>query len=363
MTFAELIQSEKLYPLWRISLLEKAFFIACRRLGKQEATRIFLEINRGHDTSVYQGNINFFRMVESGARFDILRVSYGNKKDLKFDEHMAGINGLLPTEAYHYYDPIYSPAVQAAKTIEALAPYKARITRLWIDLEYELGGNYTSPLYWMAYRNLLNEAGYKTGIYTRATWWDSRVGGFEFSRDPMWAAQYSSALTLIPKGWTSAMIWQKGALIYDAGQTSQRIDYDIWNDEFNFDNEWQTVTPPPPTGEPPMTLGTAREAKGNIASVRNAPDVSGAKIGTIPGGATISFMELVPGSKVATDKWLKLSDGTSYVNQFVGGVTYFTILTMPIVTPPPPPPVPVGDTQINMTLKADGTITGTWTDI
>jgi hypothetical protein len=109
-----------------------------------------------------------------------------------------------------------------------------------------------------------------------------------------------------------------------------------------------------------MTLGTAREAKGNVASVRNAPDVSGAKIGTIAGGSTVNFMALVNGSKVATDKWLQLPDGISYVNQFVGGVTYFTVLTMPTT---PPPPVPTGDTQISMTLKADGSIVGTWKKI
>lgn len=91
------------------------------------------------------------------------------------------------------------------------------------------------------------------------------------------------------------------------------------------------------TGEPPMTLGIAREALGNIASVRNAPDVSGAKVGTIPGGSSINFMALVNGSKVATDKWLKLSDGISYVNQFVTGKTYFTIISMPTLPPPPPP--------------------------
>ena len=82
--------------------------------------------------------------------------------------------------------------------------------------------------------------------------------------------------------------------------------------------------------------GTAKEIKGNSPSIRSAPDVSGAKVGSLPAGVTIEFMELVPGSKVATDKWLKLPNGIHFVNQNVGGVEYFKILTMPTTQPPPP---------------------------
>ena len=108
-----------------------------------------------------------------------------------------------------------------------------------------------------------------------------------------------------------------------------------------------------------MTNGTAREALGNIASVRNAPDVSGAKVGTLAGGSTVSFMELVNGSKVATDKWLKLPDGISYVNQNVAGKVYFTILTMPSE---PPPPVEKKITDIDIQLAAGSVVTMFYSD-
>jgi hypothetical protein len=95
----------------------------------------------------------------------------------------------------------------------------------------------------MIYRNLIEAAGYKTGIYTRASWWDSRVTtaqSVDFGKRPLWAAQYNTTLTMIPKGWTSAMIWQHRtpAIGIEAGVSSKEIDYNIWNSDEDFNAEW-----------------------------------------------------------------------------------------------------------------------------
>lgn len=99
--------------------------------------------------------------------------------------------------------------------------------------------------------------------------------------------------------------------------------------------------------------GTAKENSGRSPSVRNDADVSSAKMYSLSPYQTIEFVEIVNGSKIVTDKWLKLPDG-NYVNYIVGGVTYFTILTMPGTPPPPPSGTP---SQIEMVLASGSTVT------
>jgi GH25 family lysozyme M1 (1,4-beta-N-acetylmuramidase) len=180
----------------------------------------------GFDISYYQGAVNFQQMKAYGASFLILRCGYADVKDTRFDEYMAQSNGVLPRKVYHYYDPLISPQRQADKVILTLAPYKTQITRVWLDFEFPWEGGYSAPSYWATYRNIIEAAGYKTGIYTRALWWNGRVSdtqAADFAKRPAWVAQYNTSLTLIPKGWTSAMIWQKGtpAIGIEAGVSSK----------------------------------------------------------------------------------------------------------------------------------------------
>lgn len=278
-TIEKIITSEYLYPLWRIGWLERAFFLACRKFGKQEAQKLFSDILKGHDVSYYQGYIDFMAMLASGAKFCIPRLGYGITKDVRFDEYMAGVNGVLPNNPYHFYHPELSPVAQADKVLAILDPYQQRISRVWIDMEYEWTGAYTDSKHWKTYRDGINTV-YPTGIYTRATWLDSRVGTLaaDFGRDPFWVAQYSSALTLIPKGARDVLIWQSGSPTYYAGQSSPRIDYDLWNTDYNFDTEWiGAIVTPPPTGETMkgvvQTTLTIRDATNNPIGTLYAGDV------------------------------------------------------------------------------------------
>jgi GH25 family lysozyme M1 (1,4-beta-N-acetylmuramidase) len=342
MKFEKIIQSEYLYPLWRIGWIEKAFFLACRKFGKQEAAKLFLDIWRGHDVSYYQGFIDFLQMVASGAKFVVPRLGYGTTKDIRFDEYMEGAKGVLPNNPYHFYHPEISPVLQADKVLTILAPYQHRVSRVWLDMEYEWGGAYTDSKHWKTYRDGINTV-YPTGIYTRATWWDSRVGTLaaEFGRDPFWVAQYSTALTLIPKGATKVYMWQSGSPTYYAGQTSPRIDYDIWNTDYNFDAEWGTVTPP--TGEPKMLYG---KINATALNVRTGNGASYLQIGTVTKDDHVIATESVGGwwhlKEAYTDGWtgepVKLTNGTLINNTANAWCSSAYILPVdpPIVTPPPP---------------------------
>ena len=297
-----------------------------------------------------------------------MRSTVGNLLDVDFQTYKANSRGKIPRGVYHYYWNSVSPVTQAQLCLSAIGTEKFE-GRVWLDLETTTSGAYAGAANWKRFLNVILAAGLRVGIYTGYYWWktyavDTLSDIYYFAQYPLWQAWYTTNAVevMVAKPWSSMMIWQDTSLYngQNAGAEGTAIDRDRWNDLYSFINEWQAITPPP-TGEPPMTLGTAREAKGNLASVRTAPDVSGAKIGTIAGGSTVNFMELVNGSKVATDKWLKLPDGISYVNQFVGGVTYFTILTMPSITPPPPvttlPVLPVSITLGDNVTYAQQTVT------
>jgi len=359
----KLITSEYLYPLWRIGWIEKAFFLACRKFGRQEAQKLFTDVWRGHDVSYYQGFIDFLEMVLSGATFVIPRLGYGTTKDVRFDEYMAGVNGVLPNNPYHFYHPELSPVAQADKVLAILSPYQPRISRVWLDMEYEWGGAYTDSKHWKTYRDGINTV-YRTGIYTRATWWDSRVGTLaaEFARDPLWAAQYSTALTLIPKGWTKAMIWQSGSPTYDAGQTSPRIDYDLWNTDFDFVAEWGSSSPPP-IGEPMAYKATAIYNDTRVRTFHNTLTTS-TSIGYYPAGTvfegnniwTATAADMVAGQAVG-DKWLQtVKPIAGWVAIVHGGKAYCNLET---VTPPPPPPPAEIVKELNMQLATGSVVTYT----
>lgn len=236
-----------------LTILERyAFLIARSRINPQKIRTAFTASPFGFDISKYQGATDFAKMRAYGARFLILRASYGAKRDEMFDTFApAAANEFGGFGVYHFYDPIISPYEQATTLLNTIEPYKDKVRRVWLDLEFWWDGNYSAPQYWKILRDRVRAAGYRVGWYTRATWWDGRVGAYaaDFATDPCWAAQYSTSLNLIPKGWTRAMIWQAGtpAIGYEAGVSSKEIDYNLWNDEFDFEAEWG-AQPPPPTG-------------------------------------------------------------------------------------------------------------------
>lgn len=223
---------------------------------------------KGCDVSYYQAAIDFRKMKNYGMNFVILRCGYAAVKDTRFDEYMGQVAGVLPIGVYHYYDPIVNPFDQAKKVIAILAPYQERVNRVWLDFEFYWAGAYSTPEHWLNYRNVIEMAGYKTGIYTRATWWDSRVGTYaaELGKRPLWAAQYNTVLNMIPKGWTKAMLWQKGTPVEGlaAGVSSKEIDLDIWNDEFDFMAEWGGVT-----STTSDTITTPHDGMKQITGTRN----------------------------------------------------------------------------------------------
>lgn len=350
-----IITSPWLYPLWRIGWLERAFFLTCRLFDRRTAKRVFDMTKQGFDISYYQGVVDFVKMKLYGALFVILRVAHGVTQDPRFQEYITYAHGLLPLSVYHYYEPDVDPIQQANKVIAILSPHKNKIRRVWLDFEFTWSGAFTDPRHWITYRNAIKAAGFKVGIYTRATWWDSRVGIYAsaFADDPLWAAQYNSQLTLIPKGWKErgipAMVWQDGtpAIGNLAGVSSIEVDRDRWNDVFDFGVEWGTTQPePPPIGDT-MYQCKIKSTATPYVNVRAAPNSTSADIGNAYPGEAFQADELTNGYLHA-------------VVPFVGYVSAQYCDYSLITTPPPPPARKV--THIDIALAAGSVVTRTYDD-
>ena len=345
-----LLTSPRFYPLWRIGWFERAFFLTCRWLFTSNKPRELWDATVfGFDFSRWQGAIDFSKVIAYGAAFLIFRATYGVTRDERFIEYMAGLQNRLPFAVYGLYDPVYNPLEQARKLIDVCAPYKNNIRRVWLDLEFWWDGAYKDPKYWKVYRDTIAAAGYRVGWYTRATWWDGRVGVYaaEFGKDPVWAAQYAPFLTLIPKGWNIAMLWQRGtpAIGNAVGTGSAEVDEDIWNSDLNFVLEWDGATPPPPGG---ITMW--KKAIGNI-TIRTGPGT------TYPNATLDGVSQYVKNGDILEVS--ETQNGFAHIVQIVRagvvvdipdvswcGTAYLVDTTAP---PPPPPPVNIVTSNVSVT--------------
>lgn len=236
----------------------------------------------GFDVSFYQDDnntlqgINFQRMKNWGADFVIIRAGQGAWIDPDFirgweDAKTAGI----PRAAYWFYDPRTAPRIQASNFWN-LVKNDLPEGRLWIDLEFPdiWGGSYTS---WQNWKLMIEElkllGATRIGIYTANWWWSKYplVDTNYFGQYPLWVAQYTSRpeYVTLPKGWSTALIWQDGtpAIGIEVGVESIEIDHNKFNGgAVEFEKEFKTwVTVPPPV-QGDIMLGTMLNYTVNVRS-------------------------------------------------------------------------------------------------
>lgn len=252
----EFLFSPRFYWLFRVGWFERAFFYTVRFIAflfSRRDKKILDLALFGFDFSKWQGLIDFAKVLAFGTKFLILRASYGIVGDEKFVEYMRTAPDFFTGKlsVYGYYVPDADPVLQAMKLLSVIEPYRRYIRRVYGDFEFPNSGSWSAPLYWKRYAETIINAGYEFGVYTRKTWWDSRVGSFAawFGQFPGWFAQYAPQLTLIPRGWTKASIHQKGtpAIGNEVGTQSREVDYNIADDEF-YAAEYGDVVEPPPNG-------------------------------------------------------------------------------------------------------------------
>ncbi|MFA7248279.1 MAG: GH25 family lysozyme [Dehalococcoidia bacterium] len=134
----------------------------------------------------------------------------------------------IEVEAYVYLWFGDDPARQVQDARDAIAPWRDRVRRLWIDVEDE-----SAPLDQDTRAERLRVAieacgTMPAGIYTAAWYWRPFMGDTRaFSSLPLWAAQYDGGPDVLVApfgGWTSAAMKQYAADVSIAGLS--RVDLD-----------------------------------------------------------------------------------------------------------------------------------------
>lgn len=152
---------------------------------------------KGIDVAKWNGNIDWKKVKDSGVEFAILKVI--NKQRQKEDAFERNYNGAisqgLPIDVYNYsYALNEYKAVYDARNVLAVIDGK-KIGTVWLDIEEDdqkkLGKTLIDII--NAYKNEIESAGYKFGVYAGLSFYNSFIKPFHTFVDcPFWIARYPS---------------------------------------------------------------------------------------------------------------------------------------------------------------------------
>jgi GH25 family lysozyme M1 (1,4-beta-N-acetylmuramidase) len=315
---------------------------------------IWTSTKHGYDVSYWQDNnttpqgINFQTMRDSGASFVIIRTSYGATVDEDAAYNLQASKGILPRGVYHYWWNTVTPEAQADVVLRTIAGAGIE-GRVWLDLET---GGISSPPRWRRFCEIIEAAGYRVGIYTGYPWWkDHALTSGEdlsyFYARPLWQAWYTSnpANVLIAGQWSRMMIWQSGtpATGLSVGVESPTVDYDQWNEDYNFAAEWgntelpQTYTKSRRYNSDVYTVTLSRWGRAHVTNTNGTREtVSSAarRLGAVYAVNADGWASNTPLSLAASDGKVYQSvqyDFRPFVN--IGADNKVTITHVPMATP------------------------------
>lgn len=163
------------------------------------------QIKKGIDLSYHNGDIDFKAVKSSGIEFVILREGYRKAIDKKFLEYVKQCKeaGLQILGVYHFlYSENTSQAIEEARSCIAnfqLADLPEN-TFIFSDFEYDTvkkalanGVHLTKDdcnNHTMSFCETIQEAGYKTGVYTNLDYYRNWYNESVKSRWPIWLADY-----------------------------------------------------------------------------------------------------------------------------------------------------------------------------
>lgn len=184
----------------------------------------------GIDVSYYQQDIAWKRVRKAGIRFAFVRVADGSTiVDARFRENWAGARraGVL-RGAYQYFRPEQSATEQADVVIRMLSKDPGELPPV---IDVESSGGKTPAQVAEAVRAWVDRVRDKLGVepivYTGPDFWRHRVGGADFTRQPLWIAHYTTTCPTVPPQWTRWTFWQHT----DNGRVSGidgPVDFDVF---------------------------------------------------------------------------------------------------------------------------------------
>lgn len=190
-------------------------------------------VRYGVDVSSYQGNIDWSKVYDSGIRFAMLRilVKSGNK-DIKFEENYTNARKAgVKVGVYKYtYATTAAEARAEAKAVIAALDGRKLDYPVALDLEDKVQeglSNAQRTEIVLAYKDVVESAGYKFVVYASKYWFDAKLDMNRLSNVELWIARWrdlSSGHGYTGKG--KVTMWQYS----DAGRVngiSGNVDMDV----------------------------------------------------------------------------------------------------------------------------------------
>lgn len=203
-------------------------------VGVNEITR-FPSKCKGIDVSRHNGTIDWKKVKEGEeVKFAIIRIGYGSRShnggviDEQFKNNVEACKKYdIPMGVYFfsYAASLTKLKAEANWVIEQLAKYPATFELpIFFDQEYDSlktsknsAGNYVSKNpgkstltnYMNTFCDMLESAGYKTGIYSNVDWLNNYVNFNDVSKRDLWLAKWNAD----SHGWTKSdvKVWQNGS--------------------------------------------------------------------------------------------------------------------------------------------------------
>ena len=335
---------------------------------------MILKPNTGIDISDYQPGLQIGSLSPL-PRFVIIKATenilYKAKLTADFSAQCKALG--IPYGFYHFWqntDPFkqasnYIAQVNAAGGFERIPPV--------LDLEVANLAPYSSNI--KTWLDVVEDvAGMRPILYSNKYHFDMIAANSWFKNYDVWTAAYPTDPDLwswcpplySEKRARREIIWQYGSTYRYPNYSANSVDTNIAITEWLNEIGAITQPPPPPTGETMSNKGTVIKT----VRIRNADNTDAGGL-LYAGDIVYGEVKLAYGlNRIFYNHiYRKAGNVQTWVGNSAlidGGVTLITTqagFTDPAEVVTPPAPAPVGDIQFNATLKADGTITGTWTEI
>ncbi len=151
---------------------------------------------RGIDVSKWQGNIDWYRVSNSGIQFTILNILSG-RPDPYFEQNYVGAVGnniRVGAYVFSYAQTVREILTEAETAINILAGRKLDFP-LFLDLERNeqaaLGKEMIETMAETFLQRIVS-AGYKVGIYTNRNWWENYISDNLKNKYDFWIAAVSN---------------------------------------------------------------------------------------------------------------------------------------------------------------------------
>ena len=189
----------------------------------------------GVDVSHYQGTIDWTK-VHTSKNFAYAKATEGTSyTDSEFATYWPAMQSAgIPRGAYHFFRASKDGKAQADYFANALLSHGFNAsTDLAPMLDLEVTDGVSASTVITQARAFLAEAQAKLGttliLYTGPSFWTSTLGNPDFSSQPLWIAQYTSAAQpKVPSHWSNYTIWQFSQSIPVTGIGSAGVDNDRW---------------------------------------------------------------------------------------------------------------------------------------